>query len=159
VLLVGETSKLRNETSIAFLLFVGAAASYGLGEFLITQYRLYRFGIEEAFLAVAGFLVVFGAGIFASTWHLARPGPSSILVGLIAGSGAAFAIYLRFGHVYVALASMLCMAAAPFQMGVSRESQRLASAVLLLLVFIIARRKRLQASPDFPADEYSVIQA
>jgi len=54
---------------------------------------------------------------------------------------------------------MLCMATAPFQMDLSREFQRPASAVLLLLVFIIARRKRLQANPDFPADEYSVIQA
>jgi hypothetical protein len=159
VVLVGVTLELRTEISMARLCLFGAAASFGICEWAITKFRLYRFGIEEAAAVVAGILIAAGAMMWAAAEHVGLRADFPMFLGLLMGVAAGLAIYLRFGYVYAAIAGMLCLTIAPFETGLTPVSQRLAAASLLLLVFIIARSRLAQGGNDFPSDDYSVIQA
>lgn len=159
VLLAGVTFQLRDEAPIAVLCALGAAASFFLAEFLITQFHLYRFGIEEAAAVATVSLVALAVGVFASSWHGAIEPGFPICLALIAGSLTALAMYARFGYVYAAVASLLCMGTAAFATPWPPVVQRLACEGVCILVFLGARWKYRQSGDEFPGDEYRAIQA
>jgi hypothetical protein len=159
VWLIRITFGLREDVPEAILFAFGAVASLFLGEFLITRFRLYRFGVEEAAAAAAASLAALAVGILAFSRNVAMEAELGIFLTLIAGAIAAFAIYLRFGYIYAAAVSMLCMFAAPFAMDWPPVIQRLSCEGLFLAVFLIARRKSFETGDEFPGDEYSAIQA
>jgi hypothetical protein len=159
VLLVGVTLKLNEEVPVAILCLVGATGSFALSEYLIARFRVYRFGIEEAAAVAGAALLIIAAGVLVSLTHVTGQGEFAILIGLIVGAIAGWTIYIRFGYLYAAIAAMLCMSLAPFQTGTSQITERLASALLLLLVFVVAHLKHRESGDEFPGDEYGLIQA
>ena len=159
VLLAVVTLNPIDDEPIAVLCFFGAAISYGLAEYLVARFRVYRFGIEEAAAVAAGILLAFAVGFFASSLPLPRPGETAALASLIAGAIAAFWVYVRFGYIYAAIASLLCMSLAPFQTGLSPVTQRLASVLFLTVVFIVTRGKRRDSRDEFRSYEYSILQS
>jgi hypothetical protein len=54
---------------------------------------------------------------------------------------------------------MICIAAVPFQLDLSRAVQRVLAAVAIAFVFTIVRSKRLQYRDNYPGDEYGWLQA
>ncbi|HYR88943.1 MAG TPA: hypothetical protein VE422_33020 [Terriglobia bacterium] len=132
---------------------IAALVCFVLAEYLISRFRLYRFGVEEGFAAAAVVL----AGI-ASTLHESYSRFSD-LVALVVAALCAFGVYRRFGYVYAALASFACAALVPFQTSLSPEMQRAAAAGILVLIFATARAKHLLHGDEFPGDEYGMIQA
>src|SRR5262249_18698952 len=159
VLLVGVTFSLNREVSAGTLCIVGGIASFAFGEYLISRFRLYRFGIEEAGAIGGGVLVAVGSGILASIKHGVAPGEIPIFIALIVGATAGWAIYLRFGYLYATFAAMWCGSVAPFQMEMSAITQRVLSASLLLLAFVVTHSKYRESRDEFPGDDFSVIQA
>jgi hypothetical protein len=159
--LVGVTLDLNNETAAGALCLVAAALFAALAEFLIGRFRLYHFGVEEACATAAVVLVAIGSGLIAGplTAGSSSPGDRQAFVALIAGSAAAFAVFRRFGYVYAAIAAMVCVSAAPFQLDLSEIAQRLLAAAILGGCFIVARMKRRTHGDEFPGDEYGTIQA
>ena len=145
VVLIGAMWGVRDEAPIAILCFFGAAASFGLAEFLITNARLYRFGIEEAALAASGGLLAFSAAMLVAASHMTRAGEDFILAGLVAGAFAALFVYLRYGYLYFAIIAMICMSAAPFATDLPEVGQRIASAGLLASAVVAAWPKRRES--------------
>ena len=143
---------LATTTGIAGILF------FALLECLVSRFRLYRFGVEEAFAVAAAVLLSVSGAAIASTLRGNRPGEFPALVALCIGALSAFGIYRRFGYVYAAFAAMICAAGIPFQMALSAEVQRFLVAAMLTLVFVVVRSKRLQNASE-PGDEYGIIQA
>ena len=135
----------------ALLCFVSAATCFALAEYLISRFRLYRFGAEEALAAGSALLLTVAAVIINDQ--------DAEITGLIVGTAAALGIYLRFGYLYAALASLICAAALPFQFDLAPAMERSIAAAVFLLVFFVARSGRLSCGDDFPGDDYGVIQA
>jgi hypothetical protein len=118
VLLIGVTLNLRDESSVGMLCLLSALVCLVLAEFLVTDFKLYRFGIEEAAAAGAVFLTMFGTSFIASSVQLSKRGVDvPFFVALTAGSILLLAIYLRFGYVYAAIGSMAGLSVLPFFYG------------------------------------------
>jgi hypothetical protein len=159
LLFVGSTLEIRDRTTMA--LFYGLAGSlcFFLADRLIGGWRLYRHGIEEAAACCSVILLAVAADSFV---HLAKADYSSrtpLLAGLLVGAVFSFAIYFRFGYVYGVVAGLVCLAFAPFQLGLEPSTARVLAFGEMLVVFGAARSLRLAYSDEFPGDDYGAIQA
>jgi heme exporter protein D len=147
-----------DEVPMAAITGLAALACIGLADYLVLALRVYRFGVEEA-LAVAAVVLLGISGAALTSWlHLGLRGLPEIAAALIGAAGG-LGLYLRFGFVYAALGAMVCVAAVPFQLDLSRAVERLLAAVAIAFVFTIARSKRLHYGDDYPGDEYGWLQA
>jgi uncharacterized membrane protein YgcG len=156
VALVGVTFGIREDLAITILCGFGAACSLFLAEALIENFRLYRFGIEEASALSVVVLAAIVVMLLPKNVHSVE---FSIQAGLITAAVAAFSIYLRFGYIYAAIISMFCISVAPFATDWSHATQRFVSAGVLALAFAVARAKSMRERNEFPGDEYRTIQA
>jgi hypothetical protein len=144
-----------NEKNPTIALSIGAAiVCFTAADLLVGRYRLYRFGVEEA-LAMASVVLVSG-GTAALAPNEFR---DQALVGLGVGAVSSLFVYIRFGYVYAAVASMLCTALIPFTFDRRFDLERLVAALILMCVFVFVRRKRLLWGEDFPGDDYGILQA
>ena len=98
-----------------------APLCFGIAEFLIAKFHLYRFGIEEACAVSA--VIFIAAGL---KFSMSDDGMVCAVAGL-----AALGIFLRFGYVYAAMGGIGCAAAIPFQFGLSGPQERLLAASML----------------------------
>jgi hypothetical protein len=135
-----------------------AAASFWITNLLVTQYHLYRFGIEEAG-AVASIILTGVAAALLSTLGTDRVNDVSFTIALVTAAGVSFALFRRFGYVYGAVIAMLLAAAAAFVPGQSDIAHRLAAAILLVVCFAAARSARERHGHVFPGDSYGIIEA
>jgi hypothetical protein len=81
------------------------------------------------------------------------------IVALCVGAAGGLALYLRYGFVWAALASMGCLAAIPFEFNQRPALRHAAAAALVGIVFAVTRVKRIQHEDEWPGDEYGVLQA
>lgn len=139
----------------AFL--ICAVVCWAAAEYLAGAYRLYRYGIEEAFAASAAVLLAVSAASFAPR-HVAG-GDSPIIAGLAMAAFAGWAVYQRFGYLYAAVASLACAATLPLATDWPTAAQRACSAAVLAIVFVLVRRNRLRWGDRFPGDDYAILQA
>lgn len=161
VALIMNVLEIRGEVPTATVTAVAALACIGLAEYLVHEFRLYRFGVEEA-LAVAAVVLLGVSGAVLTSWA-GPPGlrPRGLLatVPALIGAAGGLGLYLRFGFVYAALGAMVCVAAVPFQLDLARAVQRMLAAVAIAFVFTIVRSKRLPYRDEYPGDEYGWLQA
>jgi len=149
---------LDDDVSIAVVTGIAAVICIGLAEHLILEFRCYRFGVEEA-LAVAAIVLLGIAGAELTSWLGGGYGRMPAVVALLVGAAGGFGLYRRFGFVYAAFGSIICLGAIPFQLNLSVASERTLAAAALASVFILVRSKRLKYGDDYPGDEYGLLQA
>jgi hypothetical protein len=148
------------EASAGAVCLVGAGVSWALAELLVSRFRVYRFGIEEA--CAAGAIVLLAVGTALVTAPLVKGAGSverQLLIALLAAAGAGFAVYRRFGYVHAAMASMACAGLAPFALDASPAVERSIAAFVLAACVVAARVKYRQHGDEYPGDEYRVLQA
>jgi hypothetical protein len=145
---------LDEKTSEAAVCVIAAILCLGAAEFLIRSFRFYRFGVEEAVAIAAVVLLSLGTAFATSGLE-----GDELVAPLAIGALGALFIYMRYGYLYAAIASILCVAAIPFPMHLPAEVKRLIAALVCAVSFIIVRRPRLQHGDDFRGDDYGLIQA
>jgi hypothetical protein len=149
--LVAVFLDLRASFAIGVVTAVATLACVAATEVLAGTYRLYRFGVEEA-LAVAAVVLLC---LTVKEWWPATGLATALSVAACGG----FALYLRYGFVYAAVAAAICVAAIPFQVALSPAVQHSAAAVFAAMMFLITRAARLKFGDDYPGDEYGDLQA
>jgi hypothetical protein len=154
--LVGVLLEPGNST-VWILAAVAAVASFAAASLLINTYRLYRFGIEEAF-AVAGILFVAAAVGFAFEPLGVLFDDTAVGAALAVAAVAAFIVFFQFGFVYAAVIGMAFAAVAPFELVDSDLARRLIAAAILGALFFAARLQRGDSGDEFPGDNYAVIE-
>jgi len=155
VFIVFELTHIRDAHRTAFLYGISAVVSYALAELTINQYRLYRFGVEEAFaLASIGFI---SAAVFQMVWDAKETSIFATIMSI--GAIGGLVLYGRFGFVYAGIAAIACAASIPFQLLNNAVMQHLLSGSILAAIFVLARLKCLACGDDFPGDDYSAFQA
>lgn len=143
----------RDATTATFI--IAAMVYFGLAEFIIDQFGVYRFGVEEAFAVIAVVLAIIAAvqlesnSDYRSMWGL----------GLSVGAIASLIVYGRLGFLYAGIAAIAFAALAPFSLIHALVAQRIVSASILFAVFLIARRKHRIHGDDFPGGDYAIFQA
>jgi hypothetical protein len=135
-----------------------AAGSFWIANVLVTRYRLYRFGIEEA-AAVASIILAAASALLFSTMGSGRLSDVPIAIALAIAAAVAFALFRRFGYVYAAVIAMLLMVAAAFIPGSSDLLHRTIAAAMLTMFFVLARGARQRHGLDFQADSFAIIEA
>lgn len=130
---------------------IAAITCFFAAQWIITQYRLYRFGVEEAFaVSAVSFLMIAGATLDFRNF--------STLYAFGAGAVASFIVFRRFGYVYAGVAAIACAAFFIFDLEQSDTFRRLFSAILLLTVFFFSRERRQDHEWDFPGDTYAIME-
>ncbi len=114
----------KSDMALALIFFLCGGTGLAAAEYLVTKYRFYRHGIEEA-LAVAG-MILCVAGFMILTEYLGLEHHQVIEVSacLILSAAACF-VYLRFGYLYAAVIGMLALCVVPFQFSLSHTAERL----------------------------------
>ena len=160
VLFVMVGLDLNRGIAIATVSGMAALACIGLAETLVTRFRFYRFGVEEA-LAVASVVLLGATGAsLTETLHLDRFRNAPETVGLLIAAAGGLALYRRFGFVYAAVGGLVCAVAIPFQLRLlSPTTQHVLAAATLASAFAVARSKRLKYQDDYPGDDYALLQA
>jgi len=143
---------LRDEVAIAAVAAITAPVCAGLAEHLIARFRLYRFGVEESLANAAVVLVCFGAAILTS-------GRNSDISVAVIGAAGGVGLYVRYGYLYAALASIVCIAAIPFQLNVTLEVQHTLAAAGMMLVLVAIRPKRAEHRDDYLGADYRWLHA
>lgn len=140
-----------NNSAFKILALLAAAACVAVAQRLITNYKLYHFGVEEA-IALAGvaFFVVFAATIFSNDF--------SALIAFGATALALLALFLRFGYMYAIIGATLVAPMVVLDLDQSDTLRRLLVFALMLTIFFIARERRLDHDPDHPADVYAAVE-
>jgi len=149
---------LRGDVPIAAITALAALACIGVAEYLVHEFRCYRFGVEEALAVAAVVLLSIAGGELTSSFHFESRGMPAT-VALLIGAAGGFGLYRRFGFVYAACGGIFCAAAIPFQLDLSAATQRVLAAATIASVLLVARSKRLKYRDDYPGDEYGLLQA
>jgi hypothetical protein len=148
-----------NEEFAAGLLCAGVAAgAFWLANVLITQYKLYRFGVEEAAAIASVILGGASAGLLAGSLTNFF-GDVPFTIGLVAAAAISFVLFRRFGFVYGAVLAMILAVAAAFLPGDSDIAHRVVAAAMLTVFFALARSARERHGRDFPGDNYAIVEA
>jgi hypothetical protein len=141
------------DTAGAVLALVAAGAFFALANWMITNYRLYRFGVEEAAAIASVTFLTVGSGLFMQS-------NLSSLQAFVAAAGGAFILFSRFGYLYAGVAAVVFAAVIPFnfEFVVSDTARRLMAGVILLVIFGVARERRGDHGWEFPGDSYGVLE-
>jgi len=144
-------------TGIFLLIF--AAVSYAAAELAVSQARLYRYGIEEAFAACSVGLLC--AGIWA-VWFSSSPySQPDRMEFLIPAAGAILSLWIwhRFGFPYTFLAAMICVCWMPGSWTPSPAAQHLTVAAFYAAGLIAVAALRLRQRFTYLNDVYSIAEA
>jgi hypothetical protein len=156
IALVATVLHFQSQQSMAGLCAVFGILCAGIAAFLVRRFRLYRFGVEETLAGAAPILL--GVAVIIGT-----AAPLTVNVSECWGLGVAavsfLGVYLWFGYVWTAVASMACAAAIPCILDLSDPVRRVVIATFFLALFLVMRRKRLDYGDDFPGNRYALLQA
>jgi hypothetical protein len=152
-------SDANDERPIGLILLTFSIPMYGLAEYTVQRYHLYRHGIEEA-LALQSLGLFCGGivlNILSAPWH---PKTSEIMI-IIATLICTFAywLYLRFGFLYAAFISTVALCFLPFQFSLSPLWERLLLLLILGLIFFIILQTESESQEDFRKKRKGFIQA
>jgi hypothetical protein len=152
-------SDANDERPIGLIFLVFSIPMYGLAEYTVRRYYLYRHGIEEA-LALQSLGLFCGGivlNILSAPWH---PGTSEIII-IIAMITCTFAywLYLRFGLLYAIFISMIALCILPFQFSLSPLGERILLLLILGLLFLVSLQTETRMMEDFRKKREGLIQA
>lgn len=139
-----------------WLLFAApAGACYAAATVLVRRYRLYRFGIEEAFVVAA---ILWSGGAAAFSVEPFTADDIGFGIGFMAAAAVGFVCFFQFGYEYAAVIAMASAALAPFQLVESDIARRSIGAAILALMFFVARLEREKHGDEFPGDSYGILE-
>jgi len=143
---------LNDRVVVGVLSLMGAGVCFAIAQWLVSRYKLYRFGVEEAVaIASMAFFILAGALMFMDRY--------ATNLAFASATVAAVIVYRRFGFVYAAIGAMFFAACFVFDINQSDTFRRLFAAILLLTIFFFARERRQDHEWEFPGDTYAVIEA
>jgi len=140
------------EATTSWQMFVFAAAAFYLAQFVISRYRAYRHGVEEAAAVASIVFFAIGCAMF--------KGDFSSLLAFIGAAGASFIVFRRFGYLYAGFAAVVFAGLIPFNYDLfyTDTPRRLLAAVVLLVIFGLLRERRKDHDWDFPGDLFGMLE-
>lgn len=137
---------------------LAAGGCFAAAAFLVRNYRLYRFGIEEAFAVASILFATFAVGFFVDDLAAVSGIDLELGLALVAGAIVSFIVFFQFGFVYAAIIGMACAAMAPFPLLDSEIAGRSTAVAVLAALFVAARLERGKYGEEFPGDSYGLIE-
>jgi hypothetical protein len=147
-----------NETAAGVLCAGMAAAGFWITNVLVTRYRFYRFGIEEA-AAIASIILSGAAALLLVMSGADRVSDAPMMVAFSTAAAVAYALFRRFGYVYAAVLAMVLATGVVFIPGGSDVAHRIAAALVLVAFFALGRSARKRHGPECPGNSYAIIEA
>ncbi|MGH9517815.1 MAG: hypothetical protein ACRD3P_19280 [Terriglobales bacterium] len=152
-------SRPSEQTSGVFLLMF-AVVCYAAGEIAVSQFRLYRYGIEEALAACSvGFLCVgMQLAFFSHTFYTPNTGAPLFLVP---AAGGIFSLWIwrRFGFWYAFLGAMVFAIFLPGYWTTSHSAQHVIVALIYAIGLIGVTAVRSRHRLDYLNESYSLVEA
>lgn len=158
--LVFLVTDLRSEIAVSIATAVLGAVAFAAATSLVSRFKVYRHGVEEALVVGAVGLWGFSAGLLASEAFGTNAGGSAWLFAMAAVAAACGVTYRRFGFQYAAVGAVYAIALLPAaSSSVDVEFKRLVAALVCAAAFVYASRVRRQAEDDVTRLDAEVIRA
>jgi hypothetical protein len=148
---------IHDDTALAVVSALAGILCIAAAEVLMGAFRLYRFGVEEMIAACGVALLSFSALQYFEA--IGRYSDTPFIAALCVAAAGGLGLYLRFGFVWAALGGMCSLIALSFEFNQSPATRRASAALLMGVVFGVARIKRIEHGDEWPGDEYGVLQA
>ena len=145
-------SGVRNDSLARSLLAFCAISCLALSWAAASQFRLYRFGVEEA-LAVAAVVLGTASVVLDAPWDY------TVFLGIIVASLASFGIYSLFGFRYALAGSAALAGVAPFALKADPVTERLLSLLMFGLFFFTARELYASRRTEIRGDDWAVAKS
>jgi len=149
---------IHRDLEVATTLLVSGVVCFGLADYLVARFRVYRYGVEETLAVSASLLVTFASVAFVNSRGRAG-GHIDMVTALLVCASAALFVYRRFGFVYAGVGAMLCVGLLPFQLGLPASAERICAAAAFGAMFFAARAAYRNQGDDFPGDEHAWLGA
>jgi hypothetical protein len=148
-----------SEQTVGAFLLIGTAVCYAAAEVAVSQFHLYRYGIEEALVICSvGFLCGGMEAAFFSGQYSPLPNGAQFLVPA-AGAVISLWIWHRFGVWYAFPAAMIFALFLPGYWTSSHSAQHVIVAVGYSIGLIFVAAVRSHHRYDYLEDAYSLIEA
>ena len=147
-----------SEQTIGIFLLIFAAVSYTAAEFVVTQTRLYRYGIEEALAVCSVAFLCAGLDLFFFSGIPYSPREIQLVIPAV-GAIASLWIWYRFNLWYAFPAAMIFAASLPAYWTPSHSAQHVFIAVLYAAGLICIAPIRSRHRFDTLEDAYSLSEA
>jgi hypothetical protein len=159
VLLLFVTLDTKRLGIVSVLCALLGAIAFAAADVLVSRFRFYRHGVEEALVVWS--VALFGAAAALGTEALIGDGHNTpaFVTALLVSAGVSAAAYRRFGYQYAAVATMLLLVLLPAAFDqLDQLVVRLSIAVLAVAAFVTARAMRQEAS-EIAADDAATVAA
>ncbi|HVN19900.1 MAG TPA: hypothetical protein VMU05_14035 [Dongiaceae bacterium] len=148
-----------SEQTVGVFLLIGAALCYAAAEVAVSQFRFYRYGIEEALVICSvGFLCVGIEAAFFSGHYSPAPDRAQCLIPA-AGAFFSFWIWRRFGLWYAFPAAMIFAVFLPGYWTISHSVQHVMVAAGYSIGLMVIGAIRSRHRDDYLKDTYSLAEA
>jgi hypothetical protein len=158
IVLIFITLDVRNDAAISLLALAMGLISFWAADVLVARFRLYRYGIEEAFAAASVGLCGIAAGVIVDPGT--RGDGTAIAAALLACAVLSAAAYVRFGFQYAAVAAVVFVAAFPLPFERFGNSTRHLLVALLFGLALTAASAIMRSSrSDVRKEDASLVAA
>src|SRR3989454_3303928 len=145
LLLMIEVLHITEDRARAMACAIAAAVCFGLAEVLVAKFRVYRFGVEEAFAIGAVVLVIAAVAQMMSNASFDSILATALAICAVGGLLLCF----RFGFVYAGVIAIVCAAMVPFALVHPVVGRHLLAAAILLTTFLLVRGNDLFQATAF----------
>lgn len=158
--LVFLVTSLDSEVAVSITAFGLGAVAFGAATAIVTRFRMYRYGVEEALALGAVGLWGVGAGLLASGIFRTNSGADAWFFAMAAVTAGCAVAYRRFGFQYAAVGAIVAAALLPMASNaVDVEFKRLFAVLVCTAAFVYASRVRQEADDDVTRADAEVIRA
>lgn len=151
--------RIDREWAIGIVALFAGGICFGVADWLVREFKLYRYGVEEALVISSVALCGAGVGLIApSLVH--THGNVPIDIALAAAAAASGYAYHRFGLQYAGVAAIVCVALIPLLFdGGSEPVRRSLVALIFLVAAAVAAVMAARATNEVRKDDAFVFRA
>jgi hypothetical protein len=153
------TLDIDSSQSAGVFLAICGAGCFVAADRLVSTYRFYRHGIEEACAAAAVLLWTLATAIVLGAVLTSSVEPFAFAAAAGIAASASYAVYRQFGFRYAGVAAIAAATLVPFPLELAPPVERLLAATIALVLFVAARRLRAAHPDDVHGDDGAVFAA
>jgi len=151
--------RIDRDWAIGIVALFSGAICFGVADWLVGEFKLYRYGVEEALLVSSVALLGAGVGLIAAS-VLHTHGNVPIDIALVAAAAASGYAYHRFGLQYAGVAAIVCLGLIPLLFdGGSEPVRRSLVALIFLVAAAVAAVMAARATNEIRKDDAFVFRA
>ena len=151
--------RIEREWAIGIVAMFSGGTCFVIADWLVREFKLYRYGVEEALVISSVALCAAGSGLIAPSL-LHSDGNTVFAIALSTAAAVSGYAYRRFGLQYAGVAAIVCAAVIPFPFnGISEPIRRSLVALIFLASAAVAAAMAARTLREVRRDDAFMLRA